>query len=437
MRAICLLGAGFFLAAAPARGDFDPSAWEYRGGVSVPPGAAAAGLVELDLPPEVLDRARPDLSDLRLVGEDGKEIPYVIEDARPAGAGEESAARLYNRAFREGRSSSATADLGAKVRKNRVRVVTAGEDFRRGVEVEGSDDGSSWRTLVRGALLFRVGPSGGAEYEKDAVAVPENDLRYLRVTVHNGPGDPGRVEISDILVRREPPPPSPARPVPLAGSYVEQTGNRTLLEFDLGFRHLPLRELKLSFSELNYFRRLRLSGRQEKTRIVKSAVEDAKPLEREVPEDWRPISSGAVYRYAGAEGGEESPAVDLASAGCRYLRVEILNGDDPPLSFTGAEVSRAERRIRFPAPPGEGAFLYFGNPSARSPRYDLSHYADRLAGRGTAAAALESPSANPAFAPPRPLLPWSERHRLVVWLALLAGVAVLGFLILSQFRRRT
>jgi hypothetical protein len=436
MRAFCLLLALSPLLAHPARGDFDAAGWEFRGPVTFSPADRSAGLAELPLPPEVLDRSRPDLADLRVVGEDGKEIPYVIEAPASAIPGE-AAARVYNRSFLAGKSSSATADLGAKVRKNRVRVITAGDDFRRKIAIEGSDDGRSWRTLVPGALLFRVGPRGGAEYEKDLVSIPENDLRYLRVTVHNGPGDPGEVEIADILVRREPLPPSPALPVALAGSYVEQTGNRTILEFDLGYRHLPLRDLALSFSEANYFRRWRLSGRQGKTRIVKHAVEDAKPLERKVPEDWRPILSGAVFRYSGTEGGEQSPPVDLNGVGYRYLRVEIFNGDDPPLNFTGASVSRSERLIRFPASFGEGACLYFGNPAAAAPRYDLSHYASRLEGQGTAAAALGAPVANPAFGKARSLLPWSERHRAVVWLALLGGIVVLGLLILSQFRRRT
>lgn len=436
MRSFCLLLILFPLIALPVRGDFDAAAWEFRAPVTFPPSAGAPGLAELSLPPDVLDRSRPDSADLRLFGNDGKEIPYIVEEAKSAVPSAEASARVYNRSFLAGKSSSATADLGVKALKNRVRVVTAGDDFRRKIAIEGSDDGRSWRTLVSGALLFRIGPRGGAEYEKDAVSVPENDLRYLRVTVYHGPGDPGEVEIADILVRRELLPPSPALPVPLAGSYVEQTGNRTLLEFDLGYRHLPLRELKLSFSDPNYFRRLRLSGRQKKTRIVKHAVEDAKPLEREVSEDWRPILSGAVYRYSGAEGEDESPALDLNGAGYRYLRVEIFNEDDRPLSFAGATVSRSERRIRFPAPSGEGAYLYFGHPAAPAPRYDLSHYAQRLAGRGIAAVELGSVAANPAFEKSGSRLPWSERHRAVVWLALLGGIVVLGLLILSQFRRR-
>ncbi|MCX6348264.1 MAG: DUF3999 family protein [Candidatus Aureabacteria bacterium] len=304
------------------------------------------------------------------------------------------------------------------------------------VLIEGSDDGGSWRTVRRGAFLFRIGTPGNTEYEKDAVAIPENDMRYLRVTVRNGPGDPEQVALAEIRVEYRPVQPPRACPAPLAGTYVEQTGNRTILEFDLGYRHLPLRDLTISFRDANFFRRIKVSGRQDKTRIVKHAVEDAKPLEREVPEPWTPISSGALFHYSGEEGDESSPPLDLSGASDRYLRVEIANEDDPPLTFAGAEASRYLCLVRFPVPAGLAPSLFFGNPFARLPRYDLSHYAGRLAAEGLASAAFGEPLANPAFRAPCLSTPWSEKHRVILWLALLGGIVVLAVLILIQLRAR-
>ena len=199
---------------------------------------------------------------------------------------------------------------------------------------------------------------------------------------------------------------------------------------------MPLRELGLAFKDATFFRRVKVLGRQQATRIVKHAVEDAKALEREEPEPWTTIRSGAVFRYSGEEGDESSLVLDLSGSSCRYLRVEITNEDNPPLEFAGAELSRHVYLVRFPAQSGSQLRLFFGNPNARAPKYDISHYAQRLAARGVAAAAHGTPVANPLFGATRAPTPWSEKHRVILWLALLAGIAVLAALIVSQMRAR-
>ena len=422
-------------AVAPARAEFNVEDWEFLAPISIDLAATpSAGMVEMSLSPEVMDQARPSLADVRIIDEAGAEVPYVLELARAVAKSEIVAGKLYNRTFMPGRSSSATVDLGGKLLKNRIQVITAGSNFRRTVVIEGSDDGRTWRTIRRGALLFRIGTAGNAEYEKDVVPIRENDLQRLRVTVYNGAGDPEHVEITAIRVLRRSVDAAQTRPVKIAKTSVEQEDRRTILEFDLGHRHMSLRELVLAFEDDNFFRCVRVSGRQQETRIVKHPVEDAKAFEREEPEPWTPIRSGAVFRYSGEDGDESSLALDLSGSAHRHLRVEIANEDNPPLTFAGAKLSRYVCLVRFPVQTASQVQLYFGNARARSPKYDVAYYADRLASEGVAAAAHAEPAVNPRFgATPAPT-PWSEKHRVILWLALLAGIAVLAALIVSQMR---
>ncbi len=47
--------------------------------------ATGAGLCRLELPAEVIAACRADLADVRILGHDGREIPYIVDSPEPAG----------------------------------------------------------------------------------------------------------------------------------------------------------------------------------------------------------------------------------------------------------------------------------------------------------------------------------------------------------------
>jgi len=60
------------------------------------------------------------------------------------------------------------------------------------------------------------------------------------------------------------------------------------------------------------------------------------------------------------------------------LVMETDNGDNPAIELGKFELFYTATRIRFKAQPGEPLFLYYGNPGADAPRYDLSLVAGQL-----------------------------------------------------------
>ena len=393
------------------------------------------GVVEFALTPAVFDLAREDLADLRVAAETGEEAPYVLRAAEDKTESVRLEVRLYNRTYISGKQSSVTVDFGSKVLKNRIEVETPGMDFRRRVLVEGSDDGQSWQKVREGAFLFRIGAhAAGWKYDKSLVALPENDQRYLRVTVYNAPDDPQRVEIQDVRTWRRVHEPAQSAPVPLLSVQVEENEKEhaTDIVLDLGCRNLPLHELTLKFADANFFRPVRVEGRNREERVIQTRAEDGPPREKVVEEPWHLIKKGVLYRYSSGASPDESLTVPLRGARQRYLRVRIQNADDPPLSFDGASVTRLLYHVAF-QPKCEGPYaLYFGDSRARPPRYDIVHYIGRLRDEGTAGAALGQVTANPDFRREEARVPWGERHKWVIWIALLAALAVLGLLVYRQ-----
>ncbi|MFC1836082.1 hypothetical protein ACFL2Q_15410, partial [Thermodesulfobacteriota bacterium] len=147
------------------------------------------------------------------------------------------------------------------------------------------------------------------------------------------------------------------------------------------------------------------------------------------PVNWRSIAKGQILRFSGEGSVEESLKIDLKGAKYRYLRLRIANGDDPPLEFTGAEVQRYAQHVEFPARPSNKYALLLGYPKARAPEYDVKHYIKRLRKSGVLKARLGSVIPSPLHRIKTKKIPWSERNKGIIWIALLLMTAVLAFLI--------
>jgi hypothetical protein len=254
------------------------------------------------------------------------------------------------------------------------------------------------------------------------------------VTVLNGPEDPEQIEIRDVRAKRiVTEPPETVRVTAVATEVKEIPRERaTEIMVDLGFRNLPLHEVTLKFGEADFYRRVSVRGRNHKTRRVTIPAEDGGTQTREVEEPWSHVSGGCIYRYTSGGARDELLTLDLSGAACRFLNVRIENADDPPLNFKEAEVTRLQCYLGFP-PRAAGRFaLYFGNPEAVPPAYDIVHYIGRLRQEGVVPAALGTPVA--LVEAPVERIPWTERHKWIIWIALLAALAVLGGLLYRQLK---
>ncbi len=435
--------------------ELNVSEWSFKAPIDLKawPGE---GLVECPLPPEVSDRCKPDLSDLRVVSDAGQTAGYAVRLGRELETKSRKEfhlkGRLYNRSHVRGRESTVTVDFGERVLKNRLKIVTAGTNFRRKTRIEGSDDSEKWMVIREGAFLFRVDP--GADkvpaYSKNSVSVADNDQRYLRITVFNAEDDKDVVEITDVAAVKEGKPPASEGPpagttvIPAASTEVVHRKGATLrgvssetderkrvtdIILDLGFRNMLLYGVKLEVEDRKFFRPVQVSGRDEKTRVIRRPVEDSPAHEKTVEVPWRPMFADAVYRYSSGQDVDQSLDLALNGASARHLRITIENGDDPPLNVKAVTVYRVIRYVQFVPGQTVSYALIFGNPKAVRPVYDIGHYMGSLRKEGVTLARLGEVTPNPAHRPAEKVIPWSERHKEIIWIALLAMGAVLLLLV--------
>ena len=132
-----------------------PNQWQYRQSIDVP----ATGLVQVNLPAETSNIARPDLSDLRIIDSNEKEIPFLIDQPMPR---PESSVPVT-----DFRAEIVAEETRLLIRTNSNSIIAgvvldtpASANFIKAVRVEGSNDQKDWRVLTFGAPLFRM--SNGA-----------------------------------------------------------------------------------------------------------------------------------------------------------------------------------------------------------------------------------------------------------------------------------
>ena len=127
--------------------------------------------------------------------------------------------------------------------------------------------------------------------------------------------------------------------------------------------------------------------------------------------------------------------MERVQAPYRFLRVRFFEGDNPPLTLDPKKVSVLWRqpKLFFETKPARTYSLYWGNPKADAPAYDLAGAIPNRAGLAHTTVKLGPPMA--ISVEPR-LAPWTERHSgLMTALFLAAALAVGAFLVRSLMRR--
>ena len=379
----------------------------------------AAGRVTVTLDRDVYENARADLGDLRIVDDQDRPVPYLLERV-----GEEAPAVqrpvILNRGFVRGQSATATLDFGMPVLKRDLQLSLSGDSFRRRVVVEGKGaHDQDWSTLTDTAYVFAVpGASAGDPVARryETVTLPENNHRFLKVTVMKGADETDEVEIKDV--RAGTAPSRRPREVPLVPRMVrteDTERHETILTLDLGARHQPFRSLSLEVDDPRFFRGVTVEAR---------ADPPARPVPGQPLPAWFTLGECALYRYE--VGGRTLENLRLELPGRqRTLRLRVHNRDDMPLAIRAVTAGVPVERLAFEATPQGRYRLRYGAPALGAPAYDLP----RTVGD---AALWTANAAEGRLQPPVPVppvearVPWTERYPALLWAGLVGTVLVLG-----------
>jgi hypothetical protein len=391
-------------------------AWPFFG--EIRPRAGAAGTFGLVVPNQVMDKAREDLADLRLYDAVGHEIPYALRIRKEIDDNREVAARTFNEATRGSTTSEVSVDLGENAGEhNEVEVETTGTNFRRRVDLEGSDSNQEWRTLKTG-IIFRFESQNGFAQSK-RVSYSTSRYRYLRVRVfadeltdeQQAPIITGVKVVMAVRARGE----LTTWSVPVAPYQLlrNQGALASAWNIDLGAR-VPCDRLMLEIGDESFSRPFQLE-----------TLDD--------PDNIHLVASGELTRQSGAARQPLLITFDN-EVQTRKLRLRITDYSNQTLTIVSITAGAPQRQLVFDLKQtsDQPLRLFFGNPSAMAPHYDFERNLPATLASEPMGTEISAIAANPDYRPEP--LPLTERIPWLIYVVLGASSIALAIILLNLAR---
>jgi hypothetical protein len=382
------------------------------------------------LPLDLLSHAAPRLQDLRVMTGD-REVAYEIRTASAAGAEVARPQQILNLGQHNG-AVSFDVEM-TEPRYNRVLLRMARSHFSVLAHVTGTEHpGAS-----SGVAFPEIAYSSNAdedEPQQRVISLPESSFRYLHFEIRTlalDPVTPQDVAGVDVLVQNAELP----RYIQVAAATgPQQKPHETIYKFAVP-ANLPLDGLsfvsddaKAVFSRTADLERFRSAEAE----AAQAASDDAARREMPMQSEGIALTHAPDAKRTQALGGQGPirlalGAVPYASA----VRLTIQNGDDAPLALHAVALQMRERQVCFLRKPNASYTLRYGDPLLGAPEYDLSPI------EAAAMSVSESTlGAERALTPEaaRGLRPFTERHPVLLWVALILVVGTLGFVALRSAR---
>jgi hypothetical protein len=357
---------------------------------------------------DVWAHARPDLADLRLY--DGtNQAPYELRTELAGTSSQEAEAKILNLA-RRGDHTEFDLDVAPVTEYNRIHLTLDRKDFLVTARAEGRD------ALVGATAAPWPSPSTLFDFSREnlgsnsTITLPTWSFRYVHVRLSTGilPNEVKRATVTHLEEK--------TALWTDAGTcrVADQQKRSTVITCDVS-SGTPIDRIQFDVS----------AGRVNFRRAV--SIADEKGVQ---------FAAGSISRIRMNRGGTTVDSEDLAvrvfSHHAGNFTITIDNGDDPPLTFTAIRPQSLQRRLYF-EPQGKASLkLYYGDEQLAAPVYDYAKFFREDA--GAAQAQLGTDMQNAAFTGRADDRPWSERHKAVLWLAMLVAVAVLTLLAVRGLR---
>lgn len=401
--------------------------WQYQKALSLPAGdlSASSDLLDVFVPADVFRHSRYDLSDLRLDAADGSSIPFAVRTLSARTVLDYLPSSEFNRSERDGGIQEVTLEFsGDDPTHNQVVVETSGEEFRRTVIIEGSDDGQDWKKLVESHLLNLILEE--KSFVRNTFHYRESRHRFLRIQVSPDPqvttSDTGNDEFTIGAVRATREIAIPAQPVVTDAeiSSREPTrqfgspGSRWILDFGA---EIPVDRLEVQIADQEFARDISL---------------EAETLNLLGQPQFYPVMVNENTTWQ-RQKSDKPAAFVLTFSEVRSRRMRLTSADyrNKPLTLTSAKGSAPARQIVLHRPDAAQfpMVLRFGNPEAESPNYDFARNLPEALPTQPVRGVLGAAEPNPAYvAPP---MPFTERFPWFIYVALSSVSVALGAVVMN------
>ena len=362
---------------------------------------------------EIWNRARPDLADLRIY--DGEsQVQYALSEQRGRTSRQEAAAKILNLGSVGGRTEfdldMFDGNTGRIGEYDRIRLNLDAKDFVVTASVSGSNElGAKMATQLPPATLYDF--TREELGSNPVLKLPPSSFRYLHVKLSAGIS-PVQVKGASIYNLEE----TKAVWTGVGSCGAPSQIARTTVIGCNAPLHVPVDRVRFHVDpkQVNFRRAIVISDASDHY-----------------------YGTGEITRVrmnrAGTTVVSEEMDVPIEDRGSGQLMITVDNGDNPPLTISGQLLS-VERRLYFETQGKSLLRLYYGDNKLQSPVYDYARFfkADPAAAK----AEVGPGSHNPGYRGRTDDRPWSERHKAILWLAMLLAVVVLAALAIRGLKAK-
>ncbi len=391
----------------PAGADFTAKNWQYYASVE-PANDTTAKYAQVVIPRFIYGASDYGLTDIRIIANGSMEVPYKLLTDESKGTAKGYYPKVFNKAVVPGTYNSFDLDLGKPgLLTNQVDIDTQSTNFMRQVEVDGSHDGINWAVIRKDGYIFDF----SRDYHSRSLYVrfPESTYRYYRVKIWNYDQSP--IQVTGVVLANQAI--QPATEVLFyrgAGTISQNSQEKsTDIVVPLGEKKLPISRIVITSPDANYNRSVDIAGSANQ-------------------KDWNDFCSGQIMKYDTPKFKGEESSISCQGAGSSYLRIRIHNFDDQPVRISQVRIYGYRQRLFFPYNRSATYRVYYGNPDAKSPVYDIEETFKYVSSEKTSVLKLGPQVKNPEFVVPIATKPWLEKNPWILWVVLVAAVVLLGLL---------
>jgi len=315
--------------------------------------------------------------DIRIFDEKGKEVPFVIlNDER------DEIVKQYVLDVLDYEEKKNMAQITVEMPDDRedisiIELNIKGNDFKKSIDLEGSDDRSKWDHIVRDTIYDF---SSKIDLRKTSIEFPESGYKYYRLTlqdlqVSTDQSENIKLHYKDLQFSIAGAVPQKMRVDGITG--LTGNGSDRKYEYDKqlfnGFTQnvteegnteiivkaaLPASKISFDVSNAYYFRKI--------TIYVSETGEK---------NTFRPVTSSNIFAFPVSNDVETKNNIEIKTQIHSYYKFVVKNGNNPPLQIKGIEFEWIRKILFFVALDDSRQYiLKFGDPELKKPVYDLVNF---------------------------------------------------------------
>jgi len=359
----------------------------------------------ITLPNELVGKLTPNLSDLRIFGVtksgDTLEAPYIVRQGQEIASHSEIPFKIINRSHNES-GYFFTFEVPSKESLNSISLDFLEQNFDWSINLEGSQDNSSWFTIVENYRILSINNSL-TQYTFSKVDFPDAKFRYLRVQVktkHEPKLTTAKLCLTKVTKGNY-------RSYGIVKPRIEVNAKQKQMAASIKLDNaVPISIVRLWVdSKFDYYRPITISYVSDSSNTQKGTIYSYETL------------------YSGTLTSLEKSIFTFDSRVAKSIRITIDNYDNQPLDIDSVEVlgNVYELVARFTEP--ATYFLAYGNHNAYAPTYDIGQFTDKIPAELKNLELGDEVEIGVALATSKPLF----QNKLWLWVIIILVGAVLGW----------